>query len=269
MFSILFIFIGQGIILTLNLVRDGFVPGLSKEMSIMGKKIDLRVPPRQPLWNIWQALLLVSIITLIEFPLGWLETPKELDSVRGVLNFIGVGLGDALVYLIVIGLFFKIIRRPLSDLGFVKPQKQFIVLGFITGILLFVGIGLLGNELTKVFGTPAPQSFTLAINGANYPWEFALLTILGGIIAPIKEEMLFRGLIYAPLRQSFGRGKGILLTGIFFATLHFEFVRFIPLFIGGVVLTWLYERSSSIWPAIVAHGTWNSLMAIALWVQRY
>ncbi|HBW36512.1 CPBP family intramembrane glutamic endopeptidase [Desulfosporosinus sp. BICA1-9] len=235
----------------------------------MGKKIDLRIPPRQPVWNIWQGLLVVSIVTLIEFPLGWLETPKELDSVRGVLNFIGVGLGDAFVYLIVIGLFLKIIRRPFTDLGFVKPQKKFLVLGFIVGVLLFVGIGLLGNLLTKLLGTPAPQSFTVAIKGANYSWEFALLTILGGVIAPIKEEMLFRGLMYPPLRQAFGKGKGILLAGIFFATLHLEMVRFIPLFIGGVVLTWLYERSSSIWPAIVAHGTWNILMAVALWIQRY
>lgn len=235
----------------------------------MGKKIDLRIPPRQPAWNIWQGLLLVSIVTIIEFPLGWFETPKDLDSVRGVLNFIGVGLGDALVYLLVIMLFFKFIRRPFSDLGFVKPRKLYLALGFLVGVLLFISIGLLGNVLTKLLGTPAPQSFTVAIKGANYPWEFALLTILGGGIAPIKEELLFRGLIYPPLRQTFGRGKGILLTGIFFATLHLEAVRFIPLFIGGIVLTWLYERSSSIWPAIVAHGTWNFLMAVALWVQRY
>lgn len=80
--------------------------------------------------------------------------------------------------------------------------------------------------------------------------------------------MFFRGLIYPPLRQVLGRGKGILLTGLFFASLHLEIIRFLPLFIGGVVLTWLYERSSSIWPAIVAHGTWNILMALALWIQR-
>lgn len=241
----------------------------SEELIIIAKKIDLRIPPRQPVWNIWQGLLLVSIVTLLEFSLGWLETPKDLDTVRGVFNFIGVGLGDALVYLIVIGLFFKIIRRPLSELGFVKPLKKYMILGFGVGVLLFVGIGLLGNVLTKLLGTPAPQSFTVAIKGANYFWEFALLTILGGVIAPIREELLFRGLIYPPLRQAFGRGKGILLTGIFFATLHFELVRFLPLFIGGVVLTWLYERSSSIWPSVVAHGTWNFLMAVALWVQRY
>ena len=141
-------------------------------------------------------------------------------------------------------------------------------MGFVVGALLFLGIGLLGNLLTHLVGTPAPQSFAVAVNGVHYKWEFGLLALLGGVIAPIKEEMLFRGLMYPPFRQSLGKGKGMLLTGLFFAAFHFDAVRFLPLFIGGIVLTWLYERSSSIWPTIVAHGSWNILMALALWIQR-
>jgi len=237
-------------------------------MSKMGKKRDLRIPPRQPVWNIWQGLLLISLVTLLEYPLGWLQTPNDLDTLRGTLSFIGVGLGDALLYFTVIWIFLRLIHRPFSDLGFIKPLKRFVVLGFVVGVLLFVSIGLLGNALTYIFGTPAPQSFTLAVKGVNYPWEFALLAFLGGGIAPIKEEMLFRGIIYPPFRKALGRGKGMLLTGLFFAALHFDLVRFLPLFIGGVVLAWLYERSASIWPAVIAHGTWNILMAAALWIQR-
>ena len=232
------------------------------------KKNDLRIPPRKPVWNIWKGFFLIALVTLIEYTLGWLETPKDLDTTQGILSFIGIGLGDVLLYFIVIALFLRLIHRPFSELGFMKPRKRFVVLGFIVGVLLFLGIGILGNALTHLLGTPPPQSFAEAVNGANY-WEFSLLTILGGLVAPIKEEMLFRGLIYPPLRQVLGKGKGMLLTGMFFATLHFDLVRFLPLFIGGIVLTWLYERSSSIWPSIVAHGTWNILMAVALLIQRF
>jgi len=234
----------------------------------MGKKVDLRIPPRQPAWNIWQGLLLISLVTLLEYLLGWLETPNDLDSMRGILSFIGVGLGDVLLYFGVIWIFLRLIRRSFSDLGFVKPLKRFVILGLVVGVFLFIGIGLLGNVLTHLLGTPAPQSFTVAVKGVNYSWEFGLLTLLVGVVAPIKEEMLFRGLIYPPLRKALGRGKGMLITGLFFATLHFDVVRFLPLLIGGVILAWLYERSASIWPVIVAHGTWNILMAAALWIQR-
>ncbi|MDQ7094415.1 type II CAAX endopeptidase family protein [Desulfosporosinus sp. PR] len=233
------------------------------------KSKDSRTPPRRPTWNIWQGLFIIAFVTVLEFPLGWLSTPKDLLSLSGILKFLGVGLGDVFLYVVVIWIFMRLIRRPFSDLGFVRPHKRFLLLGFVVGCFLFVSIGLLGNELTKILGIPAPQSFALAVKGANYPWEFALLILLGGVIAPIKEEMLFRGLIYPPLREAHGRGKGILLTGIFFALLHFDLIRLLPLFLGGIVLTWLYERSSSIWPSVVAHGTWNILMALALWIQRY
>lgn len=235
----------------------------------MAKKKDSRIPPRRPVWNIWQGLFLIALVTLVEFPLGWLETPKELDSVPGILKFLGVGFGDVFLYVTVIWIFIRLIRRPLSDLGFVRAKKRYLFLGLGVGCFLFVSIGLLGNALTKLLGIPAPQSFALAVNGASYPWELALLTLLGGVVAPIKEEMLFRGLIYPPLREAHGKGRGILLTAIFFAMLHFDIIRFLPLFLGGIVLTWLYERSSSIWPSVVAHGTWNILMAAALWIQRY
>ena len=235
----------------------------------MRRKEEPSIPPRHPVWNIWQGLFLIAVVTLAEFPLGWLATPNDLASVSGLLKFLGVGYGDVLLYVIIILAFMRLIRRPISDLGFVKPQKRFLFLGFCCGIILFIGIGLLGNALTKLLGIPAPQSFALAVKGADYPWEFVLLALLGGLVAPIKEEMLFRGLIYPPLRESYGMGKGILFTGIFFAMLHFDLIRFLPLFLGGIVLTWLYERSSSIWPSVIAHGTWNLLMAAALWLQRY
>jgi membrane protease YdiL (CAAX protease family) len=233
----------------------------------MRKSINQRIPPRQPVWNIWQGLFLILLVYIIEYPLGWLEIPN-LDSMLGILYFIGVGLGDALVYFGVIWIFLRLIRRQFSDLGFVKPLKRFILLGFVVGSFLFISIGLLGNILIYIFGTPVPQSFTVAVIETNYVWQFVLLLLLGGVVAPLKEEMLFRGLIYPPLRQALGRGKGMLVAGLFFATLHFDIVRFIPLFIGGVVLAWLYERSASIWPAVVAHGTWNILMAVALGLQR-
>lgn len=226
------------------------------------------VPPSKPAWNLWQALFLILLITLLEWALGWLATPENLDTPQGLLHFVSVGFGEGVIYLAVIFIFMKILRRPLSELGLVRPRLGYVFLGVIMGFVLFVGVGLLGTLLARWLGTPAPQSFAEAVNGASYTWEFVLLLTLGGLVAPLKEEILFRGLVYPPLRQAYGKGKGIIYTGLFFGALHWDMVRFLPLFIGGVILTWLYERSRSIWPAIIAHGTWNVLMALALWIQR-
>ncbi len=61
------------------------------------------------------------------------------------------------------------------------------------------------------------------------------------------------------MRDDYGKWKGILLTGTFFAAMHFDTMRFIPLLAGGVVLTWLYEQTDSLWTSIIAHATWNML----------
>ncbi|WP_206812192.1 CPBP family intramembrane glutamic endopeptidase [Paradesulfitobacterium ferrireducens] len=227
-----------------------------------------KLPPRHPSWNLWQGLFLILLVNLVELPMGWLKASENLDTLDGFLHFLAVGLGEGLLYLGAILVLMRLLRQPLKGLGLVKPRLGFWILGIIVGIFLFVSIGLLGNLLIKFLGTPAPQSFTEAVKGVKYGWQFLLLILLGGVIAPLKEEMIFRGLIYPPLRQAYGRGRGMLLTGVFFAALHFDLVRFLPLFIGGVILTWVYERSGSLWPAVLAHGTWNVLMALALWVQR-
>lgn len=240
----------------------------NKAQSNINAKMNLKLPPRHPRWNVWQGLFLLALITLIEFPLGWSQTPQNLDQMQGYLHFMSVGIGEVILYLGLLLLFMNLIRRPFRDLGFVRPRTRYVLLGLLMGLILFISVGLLGTFLANWLGTPAPQSFTLVVEGSSYNWQVILLIFLGGVLAPIKEEAFFRGLFYPPLRKMNGRGKGILLTAGFFAILHFDIIRFLPLFIGGIILTWLYEKTSSLWPSIIAHGTWNTLMALALLIQR-
>ena len=226
-----------------------------------------QIPPRNPMWNIWQVLFLILVVSLIEWPLGWLESPDTLDTLTGFFRYLAMGMGDAGLYLLLLYFLFRLIRRPFSDMGFVRPRLAQVVLGLFMGFILFVGISLLGNLMADLLGEPEPQSFALAVEGVEYGWQFIFLLILGGIIAPLKEEAIFRGLVYPPLRNTHGKLKGILLTGLFFAVLHFDYIRFLPLFLGGVILAWMYERTASLWPSIIAHGAWNMLMAMALWLQ--
>lgn len=242
--------------------------GLDEERPMDKINNGAKVPPKNPRWNIWQGLFLLFVIFLIELPLGWLNTPQNLDQISGFLHFIGVGIGEVVLYLCLLRLFMNLIHGSFRDLGFVRPKLKYVLLGLFMGVFLFITIGFLGNYLANLLGTPGPQSFTLAVIGANYSWQVLLLIFLSGILAPIKEEAFFRGLIYPPLRQTLGRGKGILLSAGFFAVLHSDVIRFIPLFLGGVILAWLYEKTSSLWPSIIAHGTWNILMALALWIQK-
>ncbi len=226
------------------------------------------MPFYNPKWNFWQALYLILIVYLIILALGWLRPPHNLTSLEGYINYLKIGFGEGLLFFTALIIFFQLKKRPLTDLGLVNLNVRNIVTGLGGGIILFLSVGLLGNVLVQYLGVPDPQSFALVISGAHSTWQLGLLLLLGGIIVPLKEELVFRGLIYPPLRKGYGKIGGILLTALFFSILHFDLIRFFPLLLGGVVLTWLYEKTKSLWPSIIAHGTWNTLMILLMWWQK-
>lgn len=223
---------------------------------------------KNPKWNFWQALYLILLVYLIEYLIGWLELPHNLGVLKGFIEFLLIGFGEGLLFFLALIIFFKILRRPLQDLGLVNLSWHSVYLGIIGGAALFITVGIIGNLLVEYLGIPDPQSFALAVEGAGSIWQLGLLLFLGGVIVPLKEELVFRGLIYPPLRKVYGRGSGILLTALFFGVMHLDFIRFFPLFVGGAVLTWLYEKTQSLWASIIAHGVWNILMTILMWWQK-
>ena len=86
------------------------------------------------------------------------------------------------------------------------------------------------------------------------------LIIFAVVLAPISEEMFFRGLLVSRY--------GILLPAIAFGAMHFSYGSYAEIagaLIIGLILGWVYKSSKSIVPAIAIHMTYN---LIAVWVLR-
>jgi membrane protease YdiL (CAAX protease family) len=221
-----------------------------------------------PKWNFYQVLYLILIIYFIEYIIGWLKIPDFLSSLKGFYDYIVIGFGEGLLFFTAIIIFLKLLRTPISDVGLINLGWRSTFFGLVGGVFLFIFVGILGNILVEYIGVPAPQSFALVVEGADSPWQLGLLILLGGFIVPLKEELIYRGLIYPPLRKAYGKASGVILTALFFGVMHFDLIRFLPLFLGGMVLTWLYEKTQSLWTSIIAHGVWNILMTILMWWQK-
>ena len=86
------------------------------------------------------------------------------------------------------------------------------------------------------------------------------------IAAPIAEEVVFRSLLYSWLRRYLGAAASIPLSAIVFAAAHGIAMLVPALLVNGVILALLFERSRSLVPSIVAHGMFNAMMVIALYV---
>ena len=97
-----------------------------------------------------------------------------------------------------------------------------------------------------------------------------LFSFVAIVVAPIVEEIIFRGLLYSPLYRKTGRYPAIILSSLIFAYGHS--VEIYPsitiaafgIFIMGILQAWLYDRSGSLFPPIIVHMFQNSWILIYL-----
>ncbi|MFH1085858.1 MAG: type II CAAX endopeptidase family protein, partial [Chloroflexota bacterium] len=81
----------------------------------------------------------------------------------------------------------------------------------------------------------------------------ALALLLGGVVAPLAEEVFFRGFLYAGLRARLGAASGVALSALLFALVHVVPGVLAPIFLMGVAFALLYEHTGSLWPCILLH----------------
>jgi uncharacterized protein len=97
-----------------------------------------------------------------------------------------------------------------------------------------------------------------------------LALVLGGIVAPVAEEIFFRGYLYPGLRDRLGLGWGLVLSSAVFSIVHVFPGVLLPIFLMGLIFAWLYERYDSLWPCILLHGAINTLAFLAAYaVERF
>jgi len=99
------------------------------------------------------------------------------------------------------------------------------------------------------------------------PETFVLIALGAALIAPVMEEIIFRGFLFRNLRDTVGRGPALLLSGLVFAVVHREPALLLPLTAMGVALALLYEWSGSLLVPIAAHALWNLAQLVEARVQ--
>ena len=88
-----------------------------------------------------------------------------------------------------------------------------------------------------------------------------------GLLAPLGEEIFFRGFLLAALVPVLGGLRGALVSSAVFSAAHFNIGTLLPIFVMGMLLAWLYLRTGSIWPSFVAHAAQNLLALTFLEIQ--
>lgn len=88
--------------------------------------------------------------------------------------------------------------------------------------------------------------------------------LAAGVVAPLTEEMFFRGFMFPAFRDRLGEAGGIAASAAVFAVAHWQPLALPALFALGALLAWLYQKTGSLWPGIVLHATINSVAILTL-----
>lgn len=236
-------------------------PQLQPEMTDPGRDADDSYPNASwgPLGGLGIAILSLFFGLLVSIPFlafGSGDT-SDLDLGTTVAIQVATAVGFIFVPIVAAAILSGSLGRGLRQLGFVSFSLKTALVWSGIGILAYLAFALF---YVTVIG-PAEQD---DIAGEFGPVWIQVLLIV--IAAPLAEEICFRGLLFRGFRTRLPFWLSAILAAAVFGLLHYETgVSAIPLLIFlGVVFALVYEKTGSLWPAIILHAANNLFALVAL-----
>lgn len=160
----------------------------------------------------------------------------------------------------------------LGPIGLRRPTRAAIWVGLGYGLggrfLAMITEAATYRIVDAVRGRPPETPEQIDLPGAPSMAFWIGLFVAVVVVAPLAEEMIFRGLTYVGIRANHGATTAIVVTSLFFAVTHIEPMLMPPLFVFAVVLGRLRESRDDLVPCIVAHAAFNSIGFTALFLQH-
>lgn len=212
----------------------------------------------------WGAVLILALLVGLQIILGMLlydlgfRFERGDPKVGGVVAVLSCGIMFSLLMS-----YKKISYRNLFNST--KNSFTSIIVVLTVPIVLTVGGGVFWiSDVTHLMLLyfPADENEHLMLTRMLNGGVVSIISIC--LIAPLIEEMLFRGIILRSFLENYSVRSSILLSSLLFALLHMTVTQLPVAFIMGCLLGWLYARTKCLWPSIMAHFFYNSF-AVLLW----
>lgn len=112
------------------------------------------------------------------------------------------------------------------------------------------------------------QALVTLFQGGGDPVAIGLLVIAAVVLAPIVEELIFRGCLYRFLKSQTTLLPAQIASGILFSIIHWNLLSFLPLVLVGIFLARVYEKTGSILVAIWFHAFFNAFSLGMLFITN-
>lgn len=231
--------------------------------------------PNDQNWRWFEATLIGGLALIGLDILTWIL----LGVGVGIAQTVGWGNGDistlesnislnfglfAVSRLSALALVLTFIRRrgiSLRQFGFksfrLLPTLGRLIISSLSLIAVSTAVFYLGELLWPSLNLEQAQE--VVFNRAQGTGQLVMAFVALVIIAPVVEEVIFRGLLLPAYVKRWGIWAGTLVTSLLFGLVHWQLNVGIITFIMGLLLAWLYLKSRSLWPAIMFHSLKNLL----------
>jgi membrane protease YdiL (CAAX protease family) len=195
--------------------------------------------------------IVVAIIAAVSGGAG--DLAERISS--GPMSVLSYALSMGLT--IVGTLIYKKLRRG-EGKAFRLSMRGFNPMLILWGFVLILITGIVIEPLLELF----PESFLKIVDqmGMHGGWSILMLVIL----APVMEEVLFRGILLESVRSKYNSGRAIVVSALMFGVIHFIPQQVVNAFVIGLILGFIYVRTDSLWPVIIIHALNNAMAYVVM-----
>jgi membrane protease YdiL (CAAX protease family)/uncharacterized RDD family membrane protein YckC len=157
-------------------------------------------------------------------------------------------------------------HTPLTALGLRLPAWPWLAAGLPLGFAVYVLEDVGGVIGRIVLPTANTTNQCVGIRG-EFGGSLALTLLAVAVIAPISEEIIFRSFTFRWLQGRLPLWGAVLVSAAIFSAAHAGWAEpslFLPVFLGGVLLAYVYAKSRSVWPGVIIHMTINIVGVILI-----
>ncbi len=216
-----------------------------------------------------QAIIQVPMMTsayLEQFMSGQITNSEEM--MESYLSVIGPAMEAVMRYATEITgaaalctlpltlILFRKDRKLEKSLGIAPPKKiasdKYLPVA-VFGIAGTIGVTCLSAMAQAVMYDQEYLQSTQAVYSAPFPMQLLAL----GLIVPVAEEFMFRGIMFSRYRENRRFWYSALWSALFFSIMHTNTIQMVYTFLLGIMLAWLYEKFGSIKAPLLLHIALN------------
>ena len=194
----------------------------------------------------WSLVIFLLALPVIGFGVVQFLPDHGMMSILGAFFVIG--------FLAVIVAVAPLGRAAIPALGLRPANWKYPVFGALGTLVLSIAVSQFGLE---------PQGMKQVIEIVREPKQLAISLLLLAVLAPIVEELVFRGLLYGWIAGRWNSLAAWLVSSLAFAAAHWEPAHVILVLPLGLLFGWLRRRTDSLLPSLFAHIVNNGFALLA------